>query len=119
MVEVPAAAIAVDLFDAAFFSIGSNDLTQYVTAAGRDIGAVADLADPLASRGPAARPARRRARPRSRPRGQPVRRCRRRSAVLPHLLAAGLRSVSVSPAALARTKATIAGLRLDRREAAP
>ena len=34
-------------FDAAFFSIGSNDLTQYVTAAGRDIGAVADLADPL------------------------------------------------------------------------
>ena len=47
MVEVPAAAIAVDLFDAAFFSIGSNDLTQYVTAAGRDIGDVAELADPL------------------------------------------------------------------------
>ena len=47
MIEVPAAAIAVDLFDADFFSIGSNDLTQYVTAAGRDIGAVADLADPL------------------------------------------------------------------------
>ena len=37
MVEVPAAAIAIDLFDAAFFSIGSNDLTQYVTAAGRDV----------------------------------------------------------------------------------
>jgi phosphotransferase system enzyme I (PtsI) len=47
MIEVPAAAIAVDQFDADFFSIGSNDLTQYVTAAGRDIGAVADLADPL------------------------------------------------------------------------
>ena len=47
MVEVPAAAIAVERFDAAFFSIGSNDLTQYVTAAGRDIAAVADLADPL------------------------------------------------------------------------
>ena len=47
MVEVPAAAIAIDQFDADFFSIGSNDLTQYVTAAGRDIGAVADLADPL------------------------------------------------------------------------
>ena len=46
MVEVPAAALAMDLFDADFFSIGSNDLTQYVTAAGRDIGAVADLADP-------------------------------------------------------------------------
>lgn len=47
MVEVPAAAIAIDEFDAEFFSIGSNDLTQYVTAAGRDNGAVADLADPL------------------------------------------------------------------------
>ena len=47
MIEVPSAAIAVDQFDADFFSIGSNDLTQYVTAAGRDIGAVADLADPL------------------------------------------------------------------------
>src|SRR4029453_8970100 len=28
MVEVPAAAIAIDLFDADFLSIGSNDLTQ-------------------------------------------------------------------------------------------
>lgn len=46
MVEVPAAAIAIDCFDADFFSIGSNDLTQYVTAAGRDNGSVADLADP-------------------------------------------------------------------------
>jgi phosphotransferase system enzyme I (PtsI) len=47
MVEVPAAAIAADHFDADFFSIGSNDLTQYVAAAGRDIGAVSDLADPV------------------------------------------------------------------------
>ncbi|HEV8553410.1 MAG TPA: phosphoenolpyruvate--protein phosphotransferase [Casimicrobiaceae bacterium] len=46
MIEVPAAAIAADQFDAEFFSIGSNDLTQYVAAAGRDIGAVADLANP-------------------------------------------------------------------------
>jgi len=48
MVEVPAAAIAADHFDADFFSIGSNDLTQYLAAAGRDIGAVADLADAVA-----------------------------------------------------------------------
>src|SRR2546430_14777615 len=47
MVEVPAAAIAADQFDADFFSIGSNDLTQYVAAAGRDVEAVADLAHPL------------------------------------------------------------------------
>ena len=46
MVEVPAAALAIDLFDAEFFSIGSNDLVQYVTAAGRDIATVARLADP-------------------------------------------------------------------------
>ncbi len=112
MVEVPAAAIAVDHFDSAFFSIGSNDLTQYVTAAGRDIGAVADLANPLhpavlrlvghvAQHGKAT--------------GRDVSLCGDAGGdplVLPHLLATGLRSVSVSPAALARTKATIAGLSL-------
>jgi phosphotransferase system enzyme I (PtsI) len=46
MVEVPAVAIHPEPFaDAAFFSIGSNDLTQYVMAAGRDSSAVAALAD--------------------------------------------------------------------------
>ncbi len=45
MVEVPAAALTLDLFDADFLSIGSNDLTQYVMAAGRDIADVASLAD--------------------------------------------------------------------------
>lgn len=46
MVEVPATALTLETFDAAFLSIGSNDLTQYVMAAGRDIAAVAALADP-------------------------------------------------------------------------
>jgi hypothetical protein len=47
MVEVPAVAVAPALFArAAFFSIGSNDLTQYVTASARDIAAVAALNDP-------------------------------------------------------------------------
>ena len=45
MVEVPAAALRAEDFDAAFYSIGSNDLTQYTMAAARDVGAVADLND--------------------------------------------------------------------------
>ena len=46
-VEVPAVAIAPELYDeAAFFSIGSNDLTQYVMAAARDEPGVSYLNDP-------------------------------------------------------------------------
>ncbi|WP_333832688.1 putative PEP-binding protein [Rubrimonas sp.] len=47
MVETPAAALTAADFDAAFYSIGSNDLTQYVCAAARDAPEVAALADPL------------------------------------------------------------------------
>ena len=48
MVETPAAAVAIDLIPADFYSIGSNDLTQYVMAASRDAGGrVAALNDPL------------------------------------------------------------------------
>jgi phosphotransferase system enzyme I (PtsI) len=36
MVETPAAAMTIGRFDADFFSIGTNDLIQYVMAAGRD-----------------------------------------------------------------------------------
>ena len=112
MVEVPAAAVAIDLFEADFFSIGSNDLTQYVTAAGRDSDAVADLADPMNPAvlrliGQVARF--------GREAGRDVSLCGDAGgdpAVLPHLLRAGLRSVSVSPAALGRTKAAIAALDL-------
>ena len=44
MVEVPAPAIAPDLFAAAdFFSVGSNDLIQYVAAASRDSDALAEI----------------------------------------------------------------------------
>jgi phosphotransferase system enzyme I (PtsI) len=46
MVEVPAAALAIEDFDADFFSIGSNDLIQYVMAASRDEPQLADLARP-------------------------------------------------------------------------
>lgn len=44
MVEVPAVALTLDLFgDAAFFSVGTNDLMQYLCAAARDNPAVASL----------------------------------------------------------------------------
>ncbi len=45
MVEVPATALTLDLFDAAaFFSVGTNDLMQYLSAAARDNPAAARLA---------------------------------------------------------------------------
>jgi phosphotransferase system enzyme I (PtsI) len=46
MVEVPAAALSIADFDADFYSIGSNDLIQYVMAASRDEPQLADLARP-------------------------------------------------------------------------
>ena len=107
MVEVPAAALAIDIFDADFFSIGSNDLTQYVTAAGRDIGAVADLADPMhpamlrllkiiADHGKFV--------------GKEVSLCGDAGgdpSVIPALLQSGLRCLSVAPGLVARTKLAI------------
>lgn len=109
MVEVPAAAIAPELFaNAAFFSIGSNDLTQYVTASARDITAVASLNDPgnpavirlIANvvAGAAAL-------------GRDVSLCGDIGGDpkhLPALLAAGLRSVSVAPTLVGRAKMKIA-----------
>jgi len=108
MVEVPAAAIAVEAFDAAFFSIGSNDLTQYVMAAARDSDAVAELNDPghpavlrliaqVAAHGARI--------------GRKVSLCGDAGGepkFIAALLAAGLRSLSVSPAALEDAKEAIA-----------
>ena len=112
MVEVPAVAIAIDLYDAEFYSIGSNDLTQYVTAAGRDVAAVADLAD--ASHPAIMRLIERVAR-HGRERKQEVCLCGDiggDAETIPSLLRAGLRSLSVPPAMLARAKAAIAAVDL-------
>lgn len=110
MVEVPAAALTLDLFDADFASIGSNDLTQYVMAASREAG---DLGAGLDDAGEEAvqRMVRMVVETGAR-RGMPVSLCGDAGgdpAVLPKLLAAGMRSVSVAPAALGRVKRVIAG----------
>ena len=108
MVEVPAAALAIGRFDAAFFSIGSNDLVQYVTASARDIAAVAPLAD---LRNPAvlrliAEVAAHGART-----GREVSLCGDAAgdpALLPLLLDAGIDRLSMAPNAVGAVKAAIA-----------
>jgi phosphotransferase system enzyme I (PtsI) len=112
MVEVPSAAIAIDQFDAEFYSIGSNDLVQYVLAAGRDIPSVADLAKTdedavlrlivnVVDHG--------------------LRTSRKVSlcgdaggdpAIIPALLICGVRHLSMSPALVASAKAAIADFRM-------
>ncbi len=112
MIEVPAAALAIDLFDADFFSIGSNDLTQYVTAAGRDIGAVADLADPL---NPAVMRLIASVARHGRESGRGVSLCGDAGGeprVIGALLRAGLRSLSVAPQSVAAAKQAIAAVDL-------
>jgi len=114
MVEVPAAALALDRFDAAFFSIGSNDLTQYTMAAARDIFSVASLNDPLE---PAvlrliAETATVGARL-----GREVTLCGDAGGdprVIPALLRAGLRGLSMAPGLVGQAKRCIASVRLDR-----
>jgi phosphotransferase system enzyme I (PtsI) len=108
MVEVPAAAIAVDEFDADFYSIGSNDLVQYVTACSRDSASLGALARPDAT---AVLRLIRAVVDHGRRVGREVSLCGDMGGdprYLPALLECGLRTVSVSPAALAGAKAAIA-----------
>ncbi len=109
MVEVPAVAVVPDLFArAAFFSIGSNDLTQYVTAAARDVGAVSALVDPGH---PAVVALVARVVDAGLRLGIDVSLCGDMGGDprhIPALMAAGLRSVSVAPPQVGRTKLAIA-----------
>lgn len=117
MVEVPAVAMAPELFDAAFFSIGSNDLTQYATAAGRDSTGAARWAD-VTHPGVLAMIARTAGH--GEKAGREVSLCGDAGAdlaVIPHLLRAGLRAVSVAPSLVASTKAAIAAIDLSLRSA--
>jgi phosphotransferase system enzyme I (PtsI) len=107
MVEVPAAALSIAAFKASFFSIGSNDLAQYVLACDRSNGALAPLMDPL---NPAlleliARTAEHGGRT-----GTSVSLCGDMAGdprCLPALLNCGLRELSVNASALAQIKQTI------------
>jgi phosphotransferase system enzyme I (PtsI) len=109
MVEVPAVAIAPTLFArAAFFSIGSNDLTQYVTASARDIAAVAALND---AGHPAVLELIRNVVAVARQLGREVSLCGDMGGDpehLPALIASGLRTVSVAPPLVGRTKLALA-----------
>jgi phosphotransferase system enzyme I (PtsI) len=114
MIEVPLAALAIDQFDAAFFSIGSNDLVQYVTAASRDgkesgeFGDVTHLGVLRLIAAVAAHGART---------GREVSLCGDAAAdphAIPALLAAGVRTLSVAPGLLAATKDAIRSVDLRR-----
>lgn len=108
MVEVPAAAISVAAFDVDFYSIGSNDLVQYVTATSRDSADVAALHDPL---NPAVLELIARVVAHGETCGRYVGLCgdmASDSRYLSALLDLGLKSISVAPARLAQVKAEIA-----------
>ncbi len=108
MVETPAAALAIDTLPAAFFSIGSNDLTQYVMAAARDgggrVAALNDSLHPAVLRliGEVVAHGERT--------GVPVSLCGDMASderAVAALLRLGLRRLSLAPAALARIKAAV------------
>ncbi len=106
MVEVPAAALAIETFDADFYSIGSNDLLQYLMAASRDEPELAALARP----GPAFWRVLRELCEHGRAVGHEVSLCGDLASdvkVIPDLLRHGLRTFSVAQAAIAPVKAAI------------
>jgi phosphotransferase system enzyme I (PtsI) len=113
MVEVPAAALAIDLFEADFLSIGSNDLIQYVTASSRDSSPLAPLQDPLQ---PAVLRLIHEVVQRADAQGISVSLCGDMASdvrCIPALLGVGLRCLSVAPSAVARVKAAIARYRVN------
>lgn len=108
MIEVPAAALTLDLFDVDFASIGSNDLVQYTMAASRDATGLDGLDDAAAE---AVQRLIRSAVMTARDQDLPISLCGDAGSdprVLPRLLDAGLRSVSVAPAQIGRVKRVIA-----------
>lgn len=108
MVEVPAAAICIDAFDKpAFFSIGSNDLLQYLSATSRDDPSLRDIAEDCQ---PAMLVLIEQMMRIADERNQEVSFCgdlASQPKALAPLLRTGLRTISVAPAKLAEVKAAI------------
>jgi phosphoenolpyruvate-protein phosphotransferase/dihydroxyacetone kinase phosphotransfer subunit len=116
MIELPSAALQAEHLtrSADFFSIGTNDLCQYVFAAERTSAVSAELADPLhpallalidrtAKAGKAA--------------GRPVAVCGELAAVpqaIPLLVGLGVGELSASPPAIPRIKETLADLSAEK-----
>jgi phosphoenolpyruvate-protein phosphotransferase (PTS system enzyme I) len=110
MVEVPAAALTIERFKASFFSIGSNDLAQYVTACDRTNGSLDKLIDPLH---PAVLELIGRTAEYGKRAGISVSLCGEMGGdprCIPALLSCGLRELSVNPSVLAHVKQAIDGL---------
>jgi phosphotransferase system enzyme I (PtsI) len=106
MVEVPSAALSIADFDADFYSIGSNDLLQYLMAASRDEPELAGLASP----GPAFWRVLREIAEHGRTAQREVSLCGDLASdvrFVPQLLRCGLRTLSVAPASLASVKAAV------------
>lgn len=111
MIETPAAALIADLLakEADFFSIGTNDLTQYVMAADRGNKNVASLGVPW---NPAVLRAIRQVIRAGHEAGIPVGMCGEAAAdgkMIPLLLSFGLDEFSVSPSAVLSARKVIAG----------
>lgn len=107
MVEVPAAALTAKAFAADFYSIGSNDLVQYTTAAARDNPALESVAAPD---NPAVAELIRRTVKAAEAREVEVSLCGDLASdpeMIPLLLDCGLRCLSVAPAQLARVKQAV------------
>ena len=109
MIETPAAALAADILagEAAFFSIGTNDLTQYTLAVDRGNPAVAKLYTPFH---PAVLRSIRSVIEAGKAAGIPVGMCGEAAAdpaLIPLLLAWGLDEFSVSPSAVLAARRAI------------
>jgi phosphotransferase system enzyme I (PtsI) len=120
MIETPAAAVTADLLarDAAFFSVGSNDLTQYAMAADRGLGELAaryphDAPAVLRLIGQAAEAATRA--------GIPIGVCGELAGVpnaAPLLAGLGIHELSMAPAAIPLVKERLRAVTLEEARAA-